>query len=120
MRILGTQQRGKERREAFKHRSKYHEILCRSDYAGIIVSIFAQQIKSKYYDGNRSASIEGIALENFRSPTQSNSSVSDKEVSRQAVFRYFLYDMLQLSQQQNILYTTRSNIRESTYGCAEK
>ena len=55
--ILGTQHCGKEFRESFKQRIKYHDILFRSDYAQIIVSSFAQQIQYEYYGGNRSVSI---------------------------------------------------------------
>ena len=62
MRILGTHRCVKERCEALRRRRKHHDVLCWCDYAYQIVSSFAHQIKSGYYGGNRSVSIEGIAL----------------------------------------------------------
>ena len=52
----------------------------------------SQQIQSKYYGGNMYVSIEGLALEHFNAPTQSNSVVSEKEVSHQTLFYSFLSD----------------------------
>ena len=125
MRILGKKYCGKERHEAFKGRNEYHDILCWSDYTEIIVSIFAQQIKFKYYGGNRYLSIEIIAIDHFSASTQSNSAVSDKDISCMSVFYSFFSDdskqdtattdahskhMLQLSQHRNKLHKTRSTI----------
>ena len=51
------------RRTAFKRRELFQDVLCRRDYAERLVASFANQIQSEYYGGNRSVSIEGIALE---------------------------------------------------------
>ena len=58
MHILGKHQYGKERRETFKLCSRQHDILCRSDYAELTLSIFASQIKLEYYCEDKSVSIE--------------------------------------------------------------
>ena len=70
-------------------------------------------------------STEGLALEHFNASNQSNSAVSDKQVSHQTLFHSFLSDankkdaaitaahskhMLQLLQQRNIPHTTRRSI----------
>ena len=65
MHILGTHHCGKEKREEFKLRGNVHDVLCRCDYVERVVSIFYHQSQSEYYGGNRSVSIEGIALEHF-------------------------------------------------------
>ena len=92
VRILGTQHCVKDLHEALKKIRKYHYVLCRRDYDEIIVSIFEQQIQSEYYGGNRSASIEDVALDHFSASTKSNPAVSDKEVSSQAVSHSFWSD----------------------------
>ena len=68
--ILGMHHCGNMRREAFKRRSDLQDVLCRRDYAECVVAIFAQQIQSEYYDGNRSVSIEGIDLEKLSATYQ--------------------------------------------------
>ena len=80
--ILGTHNCSKERRETLKRMIKQHDILCQSDYAERILSSFDHQIQSEYSDGNRSVSIEGIALENFGDSNQSSSSLISEAVSR--------------------------------------
>ena len=40
-------------------------MLCRRYYAESLVASSVNQIQSEYYGGNRSVSIEGIALEHF-------------------------------------------------------
>ena len=65
VRILGTNHCGEMRRTAFKRRKLFQDILCRRDYAERAVASFANQIQSQYHGGNRSVSIEGIALEHF-------------------------------------------------------
>ena len=92
MQRFGTDNRGKENCEEFKLQGKQHDVLCRSDYADTIVSSFSHQIKSEYYGGNRSVSIEGIVLENFSASNQSSSSFPYEAVSRQTVFNYFISD----------------------------
>ena len=56
---------GELQRTAFKRSELFQDLLCRCDYAERLVVSFANQIQSEYYVGNRSVSIEGIALEHF-------------------------------------------------------
>ena len=65
------------------------DILCCRDYSERVVLSFANQIKSEYYGGNRSVSIEGIALENFSA--EPNADIKSSKLSRQrhALFQYF-------------------------------
>ena len=60
--IIGTHQFGHTLREAFKNCSDYQDVLCHLNDAELVVSSFAHQIKSEYYVGNISMSIEGIEL----------------------------------------------------------
>ena len=39
-------------RTAFKRHELFQDILCRRDYAKMVVASFANQIKSEYYGGN--------------------------------------------------------------------
>ena len=63
--ILATNHCGEMRRTSFKRRELFQDVLCRRDYAERVVAIFANQIQSEHYGGNRSVSIEGITLEHF-------------------------------------------------------
>ena len=72
VRILGTDHCGDTRCEAFKCCSVKQDVLCRRDYAEIVVASFAHQIQYEYYGGNISVSIEGIALEHFSPPTHTD------------------------------------------------
>ena len=67
--ILGTNHCGEMRRKDFKRRELFRDVLCRCDYSDRVVAIFAHQIQSEYYGGNRSFSIEVIALEHFSALT---------------------------------------------------
>ena len=49
----------------FKRHKSFQDMLCRRDHAERVVASFANKIQSDYYGGNRSVSIEGIALEQF-------------------------------------------------------
>ena len=64
-------------------------MLCRRDYFERLVAIFAHQIQSEYYGGNRSVSIEGIALEHFSALTQTEINLSTKVYPRHAVFHFY-------------------------------
>ena len=72
VRILVTNHCGELRRKAFKRRELFQDVLCYRDYADRVVASFANQIQSEYYGGNRSVSIEGIALENFSAAPQAD------------------------------------------------
>ena len=74
----------------------------RLDYADRLVASFANQIQSEYYGGNRSVSIEVIALEHFCALPQTKINSSTKPCPRHAVFCYFLLD----NSKQNAATTT--------------
>ena len=57
VRILGTNYCGEMRRIAFKHRELFQDVLCRPDYAEMVVASFANKIQSEYYGGNIYVSI---------------------------------------------------------------
>ena len=65
MRIIGTNHCGEIRRTAFKRCELYQYVLCRRYYAYMVVESFTNKIKSEYYGGNISVSIEGVTLEKF-------------------------------------------------------
>ena len=50
---------------AFKRHELFQNVIFRRDYAERVVENFAHHIKSEYYGGNRSVSIEGISLGQF-------------------------------------------------------
>ena len=62
----------------FKCRKSFQDVLCRRDYSDRVVASFVHQIKSEYYGGNISISIEGIILEHFSSSAQIEIKVSKK------------------------------------------
>ena len=70
VRILSTNYCGEMQSTAFKRHELFHDFPCRRDYAERVVASFSNQIQSEYYGGNRSVSIEGIALENFSTAPQ--------------------------------------------------
>ena len=63
--ILGTNNCGAMLHIAFKRRELFQDVLCCRDYTERAVASFNHQIKSEYYGGNRTFSIQGIALERF-------------------------------------------------------
>ena len=79
-------------RTAFKRRELFQYVLCRRDYAERIVASFANQIQYEYYGGNRSVSIEGIALEHFSAAPQEDINSYILSRPRHAVFHSFLSD----------------------------
>ena len=74
---------------AFKRRELFQDVLCRHDYAERVVARFANQIQSEYYGGNRSVSIDGIALEHFSASPQEDINSTIPSRPRHAVFHYF-------------------------------
>ena len=92
VRILRTNHCGELQQTTFKRRELFQDELCRSDYTERVVASFANQIQSEYYGGNRSVSIEGIALEHFSSAPQADINSSTLSRPRHAVFHSFLYD----------------------------
>ena len=110
-------------------------MLCRRDYAERVVASFSNQIKSEYYVGNRSVSIEVIALEHFSALPQIELNTYTKPCLRCAVFHYFLSDdrkqdaanntthrnfFIEILKEQKLLMSTLSKIWENTYSCAEQ
>ena len=65
-------------------------MLCRRDYAERVAASFSNQIQSEYYGGNRSMSIEGIALKHFSALPQTEINSSTKPCPQHAVFRFFV------------------------------
>ena len=123
------------RRTAFKRRELFQDILCRRDYDERVVASFANQIKSEYYGGNRSLSIEGIALEHFSAATQADINSSTLSHPRHAVFHSFLSEdskqdantitahiikLISFLKNKQVLTTSLSTIWENTDGCAEQ
>ena len=92
VRILGTNHCSELRRTAFKRRELFQDVLCHHDYAERVVASFANKIQSEYYGGNRSVSIEVIALEHFSAVPQSDINSSSFSRPRHAVFHSFLSD----------------------------
>ena len=92
VRILGTNHCGELRRTAFKRRELFQDVLCRRDYDERVVASFDNEIQSEYYGGNRSVSIEGIALEHLSAAPQADINSSLLSLPRHAVFHYFLSD----------------------------
>ena len=89
VRILVTNHCGEMRRTAFKRRELFQDVLCCRDYAEGVVEIFADQIQSGYYGGNRYVSIEGIALDNFCAAPQTDINSSTLSRPQHAVFHSF-------------------------------
>ena len=84
--ILGTNHCGNTRCEAFKGHSAKQDVLSCCDYAEIVVASFAHQMQSEYYDVNISVSIEGIALDQFSEPTNTETERTPQSRTRHAVF----------------------------------
>ena len=109
-------------------------MLCFRDYTERVVASFAHQIQYEYYGGNRSVSIEGIALENFSALPHTEINSSKKPCPRHAVFHFFSYDSKQddatttahrnrfigLLKEQKVQTSTLSTIWENTDGCADQ
>ena len=66
-------------------------LFCR-DYAKRVLASFPHQIQPGYYGGNRSVSIEDVALEHFSAFPQTGINSSKISCPRHAVFHYFLSD----------------------------
>ena len=135
MRILGTNHCGELQRTAFKLCELFQDVLCRRDYAERVVASFANQIKSEYYGGNRSVSIEGIALEHLSAAPQADINSTSPSRPRHAVFYSFLSGdrkpdaatttahskrLISLLKNKQVLTTSLSTIWENTDGCAEQ
>ena len=120
---------------AFKRRELIQDVLCCLDYAERVVASFANQIQSEYYGGNRSVSIEGIALEHFSAAPQSDINSSLLPCPMHAVFHSFLSDdskqvaatttahrkrLISLIKNKQVLKTSLSTIWENTDDCAEQ
>ena len=99
----------------------------------MVVTSFANKIKSEYYGGNRSLSIEVITLENFSASPQADINLSTLSRPRHAVFHFFKSDdskqdaatttthsklLLSLLKNKQVLTTLLSTIWENTDVCA--
>ena len=87
--ILGTNHCGDSHWTSFKRRKQFQDVLFCRDYDERVVASFSNQIQSEYYGGNRSVSIEGIALEHFSALPQTEIKLSTKICPRHALFHSF-------------------------------
>ena len=67
VKILGSNHCAKIRQEAMKRRSKFRDAIARRDYAERLVAKFMNQIQSMHFGGKRSLSMEGCAVQQYRS-----------------------------------------------------
>ena len=65
LKIIGTHHCGNTRQGEFKSRPNFQDVLYRYNNEERVVAIFANQIQSEFYHGNRSVSIEGVLLDHF-------------------------------------------------------
>ena len=132
--ILGTNHCGAMQHRSFKRIELFQDILRICYYAERVVAIFAHQIQSEYYVGNRSVSIEGIALEHSSESTKSDINLTTPSRQRHEVFDYFLSDnskqvsanttthskhFISLIKEKK-LTASLSTIWENTDGCAKQ
>ena len=89
VRILGTNHCGEMRCTAFKRHELFQYVLFSRDYAERVVASFPHQIKSYYYGGNISVSIDVIELEHFSELKQTEINSSTKPCTQHAVFHFF-------------------------------
>ena len=89
-RIFDNHHYGNTIHEAFKSCGSFQYFLCHHDYLDQVVGSFANQIRSKYYGGIRSVSIEGIASEKFSASKNTLPLSSLPSHTRHAVFHHFL------------------------------
>ena len=90
--LLGTNNCGAMRLTAFKQRELFQDVLCHRDYAEREVASFDHKIKSQFYGGNKSVSIEGIELKHFSALPTADINSTTPSHQRHAVFHYFLSD----------------------------
>ena len=109
-------------------------ICCRDNIERVVASS-PHQIQSEYYGGNRSVSIQAIALEYLSALPQTEINSSTKPCPHYAVFHSFLSDdrkqdsatttaysncLIELLKKQKKLMSTLSEIWKNTDGCAEQ
>ena len=82
-------------------------MLCRRDYDERVFASFYYQIKSEYYGGNRSVSIEVIELEHLSTLPNSGINSSTKSCPRHAEFHSF-FRMISNKMLSNLLLTTHN------------
>ena len=110
------------------------DVLCCQDYSQSVVDSFAHQIQSEYYGINWYVSIEGVSLEHFSEPAQTETPGTPQSRRSQSVFHSFFSDdrkqdssttishikcIIELLNQRNIISNTLIKIWENTDGCAE-
>ena len=92
MRILGTNYCGEMHQTDFKCCELFQDLICRCDYAERVVEKLVHQIQSENYVGNRSVSIEGIALEHFSALPQTDINSTPPSHQQHEEFHSFLSD----------------------------
>ena len=134
VRILVTHHCGNTRREAFNHPCSFQDVLDCCDYSERVVDIFAHQIQSEQYGGNRSVSIEGIALDHLSATTYPETVSVQESCTHHAISHSFLYDdrktdstttaahskhIMGFLKQQKIMSSKLGTLWKNTGGCAE-
>ena len=87
--ILGKNHCGEIWRTAFKICELFQDILCRHNYSERVFASFDHQIKSEYYGGNISVSIEGILLQHFSALPKTDTNSTTPSRQRHALFHSF-------------------------------
>ena len=90
--IMDTNNCGDSFQTTFKRRESFQDVLYCRDYAERVVASFSNQIKSEYYGGNKSVSIEDITLKHFSELPQTEIKSSTETCPQHAVFCSFLSD----------------------------
>ena len=75
----------------FKRSELFQYVICHSDYSERAVARFSHQIQSEYYGGNRSVSIDRIALEYFSALPKADINSTTQSFQLHAAFHSFSY-----------------------------
>ena len=108
VRILSTNHCGEMRRIDLKRRELFQYVICRRDYADRAFASFSNELKSEYYGGNISVSIEGIALEHLSASPNADINSSTLSHQRHVVFHSFLSE--NSKQDAPLLYHTANDL----------
>ena len=96
VRILGTHHCRKELRVEFKYQYSFHDVLFSRYYPDPMEANFENQIQSEYYGGNRSISIPGIVIKQYKQSHQTQIGYEPGKPTRNPVFHSLMsYDSKQ-------------------------
>ena len=91
VRIIGTNHCCEMQSTLFKRRESFQDVICCRDYSVRVVASFDNQIKSEYYGGNISVSIEYISLKHFIAVPKTDINPTTPSRHCHAVFHYFYH-----------------------------